>query len=322
MSPYPGLSLLRTENGVAFVDLDITAEPKMRNDPTAHEALRRRFTSEALYEREIGRKAYALSGASVFPEFDPGIHVIPHERIPAHGCCFMALDPHPRTPHAALWVLIDAWHDWYVYRELWPSKIYGRGGRISDDDRDNQYTTREYVETIAELLEGNEIEWHNPETSDEYGIYRRWFNPETKVEGERIIDRFMDQAGKGFVVSEVGNETYSTRYQKYGLSFSDPRKDHAAGEDAIRQLLKPRHNDVRGIWPQLHVSDRCVEFCLEIRQHRYEVMKQVRAEKELRQDRSKFRCHLVDCLRYIATGNVSYIPSMASARYESRSGRI
>lgn len=308
-SPCHGLSLLRTMNGVAFIDLDIEADPEFRNNPEKIAELRKRFTSEAHYQREIKRKAYSLSGATVYPEFDTAIHVVPHDQIPKRGCLYMALDPHPRTPHAALWVLIDAWSDWWVYRELWPSIIYARKGRVREEDQENQYSIREYVQTISELLEGNEIEWRYPETDREYGIYRL-------SGGERIINRFMDQAGKGFVASEVENETYSTRYSRYGLDFSDPRKDHEAGEDAVRTLLKPRRHDTKGTWPRLHISDRCPELILEMRQLRYKIMKRINPEKELKQETSEFRSHLVDTLRYIATSDACYLPRLVSDRHE------
>jgi hypothetical protein len=306
--PCHGLALYRTMNGVAFIDLDIEADPEFRNHPEKIQELRNRFTSEAHFQREVKRKAYSLSGATVYPEFDPKIHVVPRESIPKRGCLYMALDPHPRTPHAALWVLIDAWSDWWVYRELWPSIISGRKGRLRDEDQDNQYSIREYVQTIAELLEGNEIEWRHAETDREYGVYRM-------KGGERIINRFMDQAGKGFIASEVENETYSTRYNRYGLDFSDPRKDHDAGEDAVRTLLQPRKHDTKGIWPRLHISEDCPELILELRQHRYKIMKRLSEERELKQDRSEFRCHLVDTLRYLATSDASYLPRLVSERH-------
>lgn len=309
--PVHGLSALRTINGALFIDLDIEADPAWR-DAVKLEELRRGFTSEAHYQREIKRKAYALSGATVYPEFDPAIHVVSHDQIPRRGCCYMSLDPHPRTPHAALWVMIDAYSDWWIYRELWPSKIYGRKGRLRDEDMDNVYSIREYVQTIAELLEGNEIEWRKAETDKEYGIYRR-------TKGERIINRFMDQAGKGFIASEVQNETYSARYSKFGLDFSDPKKDHESGEDAVRQLLKPRMHDTKGAWPRLHISDQCPELILELRNHRYRQMKRINEERDLHQSASEFRTHQVDNLRYLATSDACYIPSLASERHELRS---
>jgi hypothetical protein len=93
-----------------------------------------------------------------------------------------------------LWVLIDRFSDWWVYRELWPSVVPGQPVTLRDDQEDNQFTIREYAETVA-VLEGNQLEWRNAESDDEYAIYRR------RDAGERIVERFMDQAGKGFGAS-------------------------------------------------------------------------------------------------------------------------
>ncbi len=307
-----GLRLLRgpSEKGsIPFIDLDIEADPYFR-DPNSeqYQKLRKKFSPDSYFQREIKRKAYALSGATVYPEFDPSIHVVPHSMVPKSGCLYMGLDPHPRTPHAMLWILIDAFSDWWVYRELWPSRICGRAGKISDDDEDNHYSIREYTEAIVQMYEGNEIEWKNAETDKEYG------KVVMKSSGERIIDRFMDQAGKGFVANEAEHETYALRYRKYGLTFRDPKKSHESGEDAIRQLLKARKHDTKGQWPRLHISDRCPELALEFRNYRYKQMKSVDPERDLHQKPADARSHLIDILRYLATSDAVYTPRLRSTR--------
>ncbi len=193
--------------------------------------------------------AHALDGQRVYPEFDQSLHVIPDGRVPKRGCRYMSIDPHPRTPHAMLWVLVDEWDDWYVYRELWPSVVCGQSRNLRDTDMDKSFTIREYAETLA-FLEGNYIEWHNAETRDEYGVYRR------KPGGENLVYRFMDQAGKAFKASDEASliETYARRYQRYGIECSDPRKSHQAGEDAIRDILKLRRHDVYGVCRDYNVQ--------------------------------------------------------------------
>lgn len=307
--------MLRTPDGHACIRLHYLADPELTPEKLA--VLRGRYTTEAYWRREMEIEAEALSGQRVYPEFQPSIHVIPHSDIPQFGCCYMAIDPHPRTPHAMLWVLIDAWSDWYVYRELWPSKMYAQPGRIRDDEQENEYTTREYAETIA-FLEGNELEWTHPETDDEYATYRN--HSKRRPPYEKIVERWMDQAGKAFRVSAEGQEeeTYASRYVRYGIDVSDPKKGHQAGEDAVRALLKPRKHEVRGIWPRLHISDRCPELAIELAQHRYKLTRTLHEEKELKQDRSEFRCHMVDLLRYLATSDARYIARYLSRRHENR----
>jgi hypothetical protein len=277
-----GLRYHSTQPGLGdfpFIDLDIEADPKFRNNSDAMRALELKFQPRAWFMREIKRQAYSLSGATIYPEFDPAIHVVPHSMIPKQGTLYMSLDPHPRTPHAALWVLIDPFGDWWVYRELWPSKVYGRKGRISDDDEENRFTIKEYAEAIVQELEGNELEWHNAETDQEYAVINY------RTTGEKVANRFMDQAGKGFQahINELKTEAYSSRYNRYGLTFLDPTKSHAAGEDAIHELLKLRTHDTYGKWPKLHISDRCPELILEMRETRYKQMKKMDPDKELHQ---------------------------------------
>jgi hypothetical protein len=206
-----------------------------------------------------------------------------------------------------LWVLIDRYSDWYIYRDLWPSRVYGNTRNLRDDEEDNQYTIREYAETVA-TLEGNRMEWRNPETDDEYALYRRTDG------GERIIERFMDQAGKGFRASgeQQREETYAKRYDRFAIQCSDPYKSHKSGEDAVHSLLKLRRHDIRGLWPRLHVAASAKELILEFTKYRFKVTRTPNNERELKQDGVEARCHMIDNLRYLATANISYIPSLAS----------
>ncbi len=307
-----GMRYLRTNlqhGDYPFVELDIEADPQFR-DPVRMAALERKFQPHSWFMREIKRQAHALSGATIYPEFDPLVHVVPHASIPIRGTLFMSLDPHPRTPHAALWVLIDGYGDWWVYRELWPSRIYGVPGRLRDDDEENRYTIKEYAETMVQYSEGNRLVWHEAETDNE------WAEVDPQPRGEQICARYMDQAGKGFQAhsSELQTEAYSTRYARYGLQFLDPKKSHDAGEDAIHELLKPRRHDTRGMWPKLHISDRCPELILELQKLKYKQMKRVDDEKELHQQAAQYRSHMVDNLRYLATSPASYIPEFTSNR--------
>ena len=303
------LELPKQFGGFPFIDLDIEADPEFR-DPEKMKALENKFQPKAFFLREIKRQANALSGATIYPEFNRGIHVIPHDQIPKRGTLYMSLDPHPRTPHAALWVLIDGFGDWYVYREMWPSKIKGISGHLGDEDEEAMYTVKEYSETIVEMLEGNQIEWHHPETDMEYGVIRE------RPGGERVLQRFMDQAGKGFMEhsSATKSTSYALRYNACGLQFSDPKKSHEAGEDAVRELLKLRNHDLKGKWPRIHISDRCEELALEFETAKYRQMKRVDPDKELSQKPVEYRTHMLDNLRYLATSSAAFIPEFVSNR--------
>lgn len=319
------MSLRRTKAGWAVCRLHYSADPTLVGERLQKE--RNRYTSEAWWNLEMEIKYDALQGARVYPDFDPAIHVIPHERIPRRLCCFSAIDPHPRTPHAFLWIGLDRWSDVYVYREMWPSIVYGLNKTVKDDDQENSYTTKDYVETVA-LKEGNFIEWRNPATDQEYGVYRQVKRgtrlPSGRIAekaGEYIIYRFMDQAGKAF--SATGHdatvqESLADRYSRYGMPCVDPYKIHKAGEDAIREWLRPRRHEFLGsvdpktgqhMWPRLHISDRCPELILELTRYRYETSRRT-DEKELKQKGVEARSHLIDLLRYLATADLAYIKSL------------
>lgn len=295
----------RTDAGIPIVRVHYSADEE--HDLAWAEAQRRRYTSQAWWDMEMEIIYEARSGTRVYPEFEQTVHVIPDEQVPKWGCRFMSIDPHPRTPHAALWLLIDAWSDWYIYRELWPSIYYAKPGAAREDLEDHSWTIREYAETIS-VLEGNRIEWQHAEQDRETGMYRR------NEGGEKIIYRFMDQAGKGFkaTAEHEAHETYSSRYDRYGIRCSDPIKSHSSGEDAIRDLLKVRKHEVRGTWPRLHIAASCRELIYEMLKHRYKKSATWNDERDLRQDPVEARSHMIDNLRYLATGRLSFSNNLAS----------
>lgn len=304
-SPIKGLSFRRTKNGIAVARVHWSADP----DKTEEWARKEYdgYTDKSFWLQEMEIQYDAREGQRVYPDFDAAIHVIARDEIPPRMTRYMSIDPHPRTPHAMLWVGVDQWSDWYVYRELWPSIICGVPRTLKDTDEENVFTIRDYAETIA-VLEGNRMEWHNPETDREYAVYRNEPN------GEKIVYRFMDQAGKAFRATGEGQraESYAERYDRFGIQCQDPLKKHEAGQDAIHKLLKPRLHDLRGTWPKLHISADCPELILEFQKYKYKSMKRPNLEKELYQEGVESRCHLLDNLRYLATADIGYIPTMVS----------
>lgn len=307
--PIPGCSMRRTEQGHAVIRLHYSADPEMRGERLEKE--KAKYTSQTKWNQEMEIDWKAKSGALVYPEFSEAIHVIPHSEIPLYGTLFMGIDPHPRTPHAFLWILIDEWSDWYVYRELWPSIVSGSSRRLKDSDEDNHFSIRDYAQSIA-ALEGNSLDIMRRGEDREYGIFRKGPN------GEKVLLRLMDQAGKAFRASDEASllETYARRYSKYGIRCLDPRKSHGVGEDAVHNLLAPRRHDLKGKWPRLHISANCRELIWEMRNYRYQVMKTESLEKDLKQDPIEARSHLVDILRYISTHpQAMYIQRQVSRRF-------
>lgn len=74
--------------------------------------------SEEEKDARLHGKFKHLSGL-VFKEFDPEIHICEPPRIQDHWSVYFAIDPHPRTPTACLWLAVDEHDQMYVYDELW-----------------------------------------------------------------------------------------------------------------------------------------------------------------------------------------------------------
>jgi len=300
-----GMALRRTDKGDAVLRVHYTSDTKKRGDWASIQ--KKRYFKKSNWDLEMEIKYDAKKGSLVYPEFEPALHVVDDSMVPQQGCIFMAADPHPRTPHAFLWVLIDRYGDWWVFREFWPSVVYAQPHELKDGDEENLYTAWEYAEIIAKL-EGNRIEWRGA-GDDRYG--------ELIESGEVIYDRYMDQAGKAFKVSAEGQPTvtYWDRYRNCGFAFKDPYKIHSAGEDRIRELLAPRKHETKGQWPRLHIAKSCRETILEFTKYRYEVVGDtLLMRKELSQKGVEKRCHLLDCLRYIATSDADYVRAFETQR--------
>lgn len=326
--PHPWMAMAKTPEGHPVIHLHYYADDDHDQKWADKEASK--TSTQAWWDQEMEMKADAMSGQLIYPEFDEAVHVVSASRLPQRMTRFCAIDPHPRTPHAVLWIGIDEFSDWYVYRELWPSVVYAKPDSIKDDTVENTFTIRDYAETIA-VLEGHRLDWRKAETDDEYATYKQsrfglcpscGRDPYLKYPSckkhrnpEKIVYRYMDQAGKGFRASGENEqaESMADRYGRYGIYCLDPIKAHKTGEDAIRMKLKIRHHNLYGPWPQLHVSENCPELVLEFRKHRYKRTKVLNPEKELKQEGVEARCHLLDLLRYLTTGpGVQFIRSLAS----------
>jgi hypothetical protein len=303
-TPCYGLAMRRTPDGAAVIRFHYSADPTMT--PARLAEIKKRFLSdEGRWAREMEMDVNALSGQLIYPEFNPEIHVVDDDDVPPLLTRYMAIDPHPRTPYAFLWLGVDRYNDVWVYRDYWPSKVYGLNKRIRDTEEEPQYTTKEYVEVVA-ALEGNRIEWVQ-EGDGWYGRYVRMPG------GEEIVYRYMDQAGKAFKVSAEGTpiESIASRFRDYGMPCMDPYKIHKAGEDAIRELLRPRRWEDKW-WPRLHVARSCRELIWEFQNLRYAPTRGDIRIRELNQEPVKARSHSLDLLRYLATSPIDWIPNLAS----------
>ncbi len=74
--------------------------------------------SEEEKDARLYGKFRHLSGL-VFKEFDPEIHICEPPKVKSHWSIYFAIDPHPRTPTACLWLAVDENDQMYLYDELW-----------------------------------------------------------------------------------------------------------------------------------------------------------------------------------------------------------
>jgi hypothetical protein len=215
--------------------------------------------------------------------------------IPSSWTRYYALDPHPVVPHASLWLAIDEWGDGWIYRELWPSRVYGKPGNVPEDD--NRYTIREYVETVKWL------------ESDE--------NPENQGKAENISKRVIDYAARAFGkgTSDDGEQpNFQERFESAGLyPFEDAKKDHEVGISCVNEWLKPRLiEQTDGSFKsksRLHIfSDRCPELVYQIKNNRYQSLTPLMAERQDPTGKPVLkRNHLTDDLRYLCMSEPTYI---------------
>ena len=254
----------------------------------------REMTDKAMYRQEyeidfsakLGTLLYLMSEEATLERSFP---------IPTNWTRYYALDPHPVVPHASLWLAVDEWGDGWIYRELWPSRIYGRPGNVPEDD--SRYTIREYVETVK-WLESAE-------------------NPKNEGKAETIAKRVIDYAARAFgkgTSDDREQPNFQQRFEAAGLyPFEDAKKDHEVGISCVNEWLKPMLREQRdGTFKpksRLHIfQDECQELVYQLKNNRYQSLTPLMAE---RQDPTgkpvTKRNHLTDCLRYLCMSEPTYI---------------
>ena len=115
------------------VTMDITDNPTLTKE--AINAFSESLSEEEKEARLHGKFRH-LSGL-VFKEFDPEVHIWDNPKVPKHWTVYMAVDPHPRTPTAVLWVAVDEQDQLYVIDELWLPDM--TVGEIADAIKSQEY---------------------------------------------------------------------------------------------------------------------------------------------------------------------------------------
>jgi hypothetical protein len=289
--PKTGIEVLRVHY---FADPEKGADWVAKTKPT--------YKSEALWMQEQEIKADAFSGQLLFPEFQRQYTVIKPHPIPADVTFYMGIDPHPRRPHAFLWMYVDRYDNHVYIRDWWCSRIYGMRGKVPEDD--DLHTIKEYAETVL-WMEGPEPDLGAP-------------NGFTNNQGRRQIQqrRIMDTAGKSWSTNrelgKEGPETFWDTYQEYKIPCDPSKKDFEAGRDAVASKLKPRKYQGAGgeirEQSQILIFETCRELILELETNRYPMLKPGQSETQDPTGRPlPVRKCLTDIMRYLEMEDLYWI---------------
>jgi hypothetical protein len=322
--PHPGISTWLTESGSRVLKLHYLADPrksqgekifhknlKMWLSPWAH-AEAKRTNNDSLWMQEQEIDFSAMDGERVFQLVEEAT-LCQSFPIPAHWTRYWGLDPHPRVPHSSLWCAVDNYGDRWYYRELWPSKIYGKPGKAPEDD--NRYTIKQYMQAVQWLeSKDNDLLCANGEIESFH----------VQKNGEDIYRRVIDYAARAFGTGtsddpEAPNfqQRFENVGQELGMSiyFEDSKKDRGAGIERINQGLKPLDmedpaNPGKVIQrSRIHIfQDKCPELAYQLRTNRWQQLTPLQAEHmDPLGKQIEARKHQTDNMIYLENSGLIYV---------------
>jgi len=288
------------KTGIEVLKIHYSADPNKGSAWVAQ--TKQTYKSEALWMQEQEIKADAFSGQLLFPEFQRQYTAIKPHPIPTDVTFYMGIDPHPRRPHAFLWMYVDRYDNHVYIRDWWPSRVYGVRGKVPEDDE--MYHIDQYAETLL-WFEGPEPDVAGP-------------NGFTDNQRRRQVQfrRIMDTAGKAFATNrELGKdspETFWDTYAKCKISCDPSKKDFQAGRDAVGTKLRPRkYQGPDGVvreQSQILIFNTCKELILELETCRYPMLKPGQSETQDPTGRPlPVRKCLTDIMRYLEMEDLYWI---------------
>jgi hypothetical protein len=315
-TPLRGVEEWRTDRGL-FCRIHYSADPA--KTPTWAEEKKKTWISPAMWSQEMEIDADALAGQLVFPNFKRELTVCEPFPIPHEWTRYFAIDPHPRTPHAFLWLAVSPFGQHFAYREYWPSRLYGLHGDLPEDEE--LHTIPEYV-GVVKWLEGD-LEWHAPgETKtlrDQEDGPIDLFAPggfaDNGGKKEHIYRKIMDPYGRAVALDRIdgkeGEVTFWDRYKDLGLDCEPAVKDWHSSTNLVNELLRPhKWSMAGGIEEQsvIRIFNTLPELILELETNRYPKLTPNMASKNDPSDTPlPKRKHLSDLLRYIEMSRPIYV---------------
>lgn len=224
---------------------------------------------EARWRKEYEIDYGALSGELVFPEFDPSLHVVePFQLNPEDWTIWMACDPHPRTPHAFLWLAVNSEGDYVVPLSWWPAE---------------QAVVKHLVECLKYLEEQEGLK-----------VLRRLMDVAGKgmnADEERTYFDAYREAGMYFQEAKRNRDMSGFDLIREALL---PTKITVGNEQTIRPRLRIMRGNDEFVWQLSHL--------------RYQEWKGTVTDKDPPEKPEEKRKHLVDCLAYLLLDKPRHVP--------------
>ena len=236
----------------------------------------RRGMSEPRWRQEYELDYGAMGGQLVFPEFEETLHVVDHS-LPfdtAAWTVWLACDPHPRTPHAFVWLGVNRYGEMKVGWSYWPQNT------------ETRLTVTDYAESLKSVH------------SSSLGL--------------KPYKKLMDVAAKGMNASE--ERSYFDAYRDAGLVFIAAKKNRDfTGYELINEALKPTSymvGDKEVMRPRLTIMRGCGdndELVYQLKSLRYREWKGTVTDKDAPEEPQDKRRHLIDCVSYILLDKPRFI---------------
>lgn len=277
-----GISTRMTSIGWHVIRLHYSAdEAKDPATPEGRKWLKESKTgmSDARWRKEFEIDYGAMGGQLVFPEFDESVHVVETlpPLYPEFWTVWLACDPHPRTPHAFVWLAVNREGEMIVPWSYWPQNLGDTGPRL---------TVKDYAKKLTLI--------HNS------GLRLKPYK------------KLMDVAAKSMDASE--ERTYFDAYREAGIHFLAAKKNRGyTGYELIREALKPTSYMVGNketFRPRLTIVRDCGhndELIFQIKNLRFREWRGNVTDKDAPEDPEQKRRHLIDGLSYILLDKPRFI---------------
>lgn len=210
----------------------------------------------------------------VYGDFDHQTHIIEPFDIPSYWTRIMAVDPHPNTPTAVLWMAVAPDGAKYLYDELYV------GGKT--------------VSEIAQII------WVKEETA-------HIVQTKAKEKDNKISYRLMDMRAAHVKQTILGTADIDQQFQREGFFFLKGSGDFESAYQLITKDLRftridAESNEVPSLFVFKNLEETIYEF-----EHAVWDEYVGRKERDAKNKPRQLRVHMLDCLKYIYNSNPGWV---------------